>query len=71
MFIAVCLGNGEIDFDEFLEMMAKQMNGPSLDQEIEEAWKLFNTQQLPTITKQHIRQAQIKQINNIQANKNY
>ncbi|XP_063711098.1 uncharacterized protein LOC134839469 isoform X2 [Symsagittifera roscoffensis] len=48
-------GNGEIDFDEFLEMMAKQMNGPSLDQEIEEAWKLFNTQQLPTITKQHIR----------------
>ncbi|XP_075254237.1 uncharacterized protein LOC142345781 isoform X3 [Convolutriloba macropyga] len=48
-------GNGEIDFDEFLEMMAKQMNAPSLDQEIEEAWKLFNNMQEPTITKDHIR----------------
>ena len=51
------VGNGEIDFDEFLEMMAKQMNAPTLEQEIEEAWKIFNTMQKPTITKNDIRLA--------------
>ena len=35
-------GNGKIDFDEFLIMMSKKMNVPGTDDEIEQAFRLFD-----------------------------
>ena len=44
-------GNGEIDFEEFLEMMAGKMHAPTIDDEIQEAFKIFDRQSKGYITK--------------------
>lgn len=36
------LGNGEIDFDEFLMMMSKKMNETDHESEIKEAFEIFD-----------------------------
>jgi len=36
-------GNGTIDFKEFLEMMTKHMKEADCDQELREAFKVFDT----------------------------
>ncbi|XP_063715392.1 neo-calmodulin-like [Symsagittifera roscoffensis] len=48
-------GNGEIDFEEFLEMMAGKMHAPTIDDEIQEAFKIFDRQSKGYITKNDIR----------------
>ena len=35
-------GNGEIDFEEFLQMMAKKMKESDSDEEIREAFRIFD-----------------------------
>ena len=36
------LGNGEIDFDEFLMMMSKRMNETDHESEVKEAFEIFD-----------------------------
>ena len=36
------LGNGEVDFDEFLLMMKKQMQARDVDSEMREAFRVFD-----------------------------
>ena len=36
------LGNGEVDFDEFLLMMKKQMKARDVDSEMREAFRVFD-----------------------------
>ncbi|KAJ8309339.1 hypothetical protein KUTeg_014213 [Tegillarca granosa] len=38
-------GNGEVDFDEFLQLMAKKLKGMDIEEEIREAFKVFDTQE--------------------------
>ena len=40
--LLVVLGNGEIDFEEFLQMMAKKMKESDSEDEIREAFKVFD-----------------------------
>ena len=35
-------GNGEIDFDEFLTMMAKKLKETDLEEDIREAFRVFD-----------------------------
>ena len=35
-------GNGEIDFDEFLSMMAKKLKETDLEEDIREAFRVFD-----------------------------
>ena len=35
-------GNGEIDFDEFLAMMAKKLKETDLEEDIREAFRVFD-----------------------------
>ena len=35
-------GNGTVDFDEFLALMARKKNDTSLDEELKEAFKVFD-----------------------------
>jgi calmodulin len=41
-FIQTCLGNGTIDFPEFLTMMSKKMKDSDNDEEIREAFRAFD-----------------------------
>ena len=40
--LAVCAGNGEIDFEEFLGMMTKRMREADSEEEIKEAFVVFD-----------------------------
>lgn len=35
-------GNGEVDFPEFLQLMAKKINSGDADREIKDAWEVFS-----------------------------
>jgi len=37
-----CEGNGTIDFDEFLNMMAKKMKETDSEEELREAFRVFD-----------------------------
>ena len=37
-----CSGNGTIDFDEFLDMMAKKMKETDSEEELREAFRVFD-----------------------------
>jgi len=37
-----CVGNGTIDFDEFLNMMAKKMKETDSEEELREAFRVFD-----------------------------
>lgn len=39
---AFCLGNGTIDFPEFLTMMARKMKDTDSEEEIREAFRVFD-----------------------------
>jgi len=39
---AVYVGNGTIDFDEFLNMMAKKMKETDSEEELREAFRVFD-----------------------------
>ena len=43
-------GNGEIDFEEFLQMMAKKMNDGDHEEEIREAFDVFDREKNGVIT---------------------
>eukprot|EP00092_Neocalanus_flemingeri_P072744 GFUD01089609.1.p1 GENE.GFUD01089609.1~~GFUD01089609.1.p1 ORF type:complete len:113 (+),score=39.08 GFUD01089609.1:133-471(+) len=48
-------GNGEIDFDEFLTMMAKKLQESDLEEDIREAFRVFNcTGTISTLELRHI-----------------
>ena len=38
----MCEGNGTIDFDEFLNMMAKKMKETDSEEELREAFRVFD-----------------------------
>lgn len=40
--IPIFLGNGVIDFEEFLEMIVKEMNKTDTEEEMREAFKIFD-----------------------------
>lgn len=40
--IQLFLGNGVIDFEEFLEMIVKEMNKTDTEEEMREAFKIFD-----------------------------
>lgn len=40
--IQIFLGNGVIDFEEFLEMIVKEMNKTDTEEEMREAYKIFD-----------------------------
>lgn len=40
--IQIFLGNGVIDFEEFLEMIVKEMNKTDTEEEMREAFKIFD-----------------------------
>jgi len=42
MHVLVCEGNGTIDFDEFLNMMAKKMKETDSEEELREAFRVFD-----------------------------
>ena len=46
----ISLGNGEIDFEEFLMMMAKKMNDVDHEAEIKEAFEIFDRDESGFIT---------------------
>ncbi|KAK3093112.1 hypothetical protein FSP39_011207 [Pinctada imbricata] len=48
-------GNGEIDFDEFLTMMAKKQNAIDAEDQIREAFKVFDKDNLGYITASELR----------------
>lgn len=48
-------GNGEIDFQEFLLMMAKKMNAVDSEQEIREAFKVFDKEGTGSISSAYLR----------------
>lgn len=41
-FILIFLGNGVIDFEEFLEMIVKEMNKIDIEEEMREVFKIFD-----------------------------
>jgi Ca2+-binding EF-hand superfamily protein len=49
------VGNGEIDFQEFLLMMAKKMNAVDSEQEIREAFKVFDKEGTGSISSAYLR----------------
>jgi len=48
-------GNGEIDFDEFLTMMAKKLKETDLEEDIREAFRVFDNKASGTISTQELR----------------
>lgn len=54
-FFPIFLGNGEIDFQEFLLMMAKKMNAVDSEQEIREAFKVFDKEGTGSISSAYLR----------------
>merc|ERR1712241_29634 len=48
-------GNGEIDFDEFLAMMAKKLKETDLEEDIREAFRVFDNKSSGTISTQELR----------------
>jgi len=48
-------GNGEIDFDEFLAMMAKKLKETDLEEDIREAFRVFDNKNSGTISTQELR----------------
>ena len=38
----MCAGNGNIDFEEFLQMMAKKMKDTDSEEEVKQAFKVFD-----------------------------
>ena len=49
-------GNGEIDFEEFLSMMAKKMKEADSEEEIRDAFKLFDRDADGFLTLKELRQ---------------
>ena len=47
-------GSGEIDFDEFVQLMVKKMNESNCDDELVEAFKVFDKKGTDEITAQDI-----------------
>ena len=45
-----CAGNGTIDFPEFLTMMARKMKDTDSEEEIREAFRVFDKVQFSCIT---------------------
>ena len=43
-------GNGEIDFDEFLTMMAKKLKETDLEEDIREAFRVFDNKNTGYVT---------------------
>lgn len=41
-FLFICVGNGTIDFPEFLTMMARKMKDTDSEEEIREAFRVFD-----------------------------
>merc|ERR1719281_1558304 len=48
-------GNGEIDFEEFLTMMAKKLKETDLEEDIREAFRVFDNKATGTISTQELR----------------
>jgi len=48
-------GNGEIDFDEFLTMMARKLKETDLEEDIREAFRVFDNKNTGTISTQELR----------------
>jgi len=48
--VCVCVGNGTIDFPEFLTMMARKMKDTDSEEEIREAFRVFDKVLSSTIT---------------------
>lgn len=40
--VVICIGNGTIDFPEFLTMMARKMKDTDSEEEIREAFRVFD-----------------------------
>lgn len=59
MLILFFLGNGEIDFDEFLSMMAKKMKETDSEDEIREAFKVFDKDGDGYLTQKELKQVKI------------
>jgi calmodulin len=40
--VVMCAGNGTIDFEEFLHMMARKMKDTDSEEELREAFRVFD-----------------------------
>jgi len=58
-------GNGEIDFDEFLELMANKMAGGDEEAELQETFKYFDQGGKGYITRENLKEAMAKMGNNL------
>ena len=50
IILAISLGSGTVDFPEFLNMMAKKIGTTDSEEEIREAFRVFDRQQNGYIT---------------------
>jgi hypothetical protein len=55
MTLFLILGNGTIDFEEFLQMMAKKMKDTDTEEEMKEAFKVFDRDNNGFISAQELR----------------
>lgn len=56
-FVCVCVfsGNGTIDFPEFLTMMARKMKDTDSEEEIREAFRVFDKVGFVQFSHEHVR----------------
>jgi len=55
MTVDVCVGSGTVDFPEFLNMMAKKIHSTDSEEEIREAFRVFDRQKSGHISGQEPR----------------
>ena len=51
----MCIGSGTVDFPEFLNMMAKKIQSTDSEEEIREAFRVFDRQKTGHISGQELR----------------